>query len=505
MNPIHPHCGLNLSYSATPSGDPVDDACREHDIGYERLGKKAYFLNNKYDDEFRKRMKTQDGWLPRFYKGFFDVKAAIMPTLVESTNNQEMSGDVIVTPAKSVRGRSRSRSMSVDARAPASVAWSGSGSRRIIRKVHKGKSGKGLKKRKRKTKRRSRKSKRKSRRGSRKSAFLKMWYKAKSLSVMKTIYNWEYYNIAGAYTDRSGNIASAEQRVACYGVQFLPYADVQLTRKQGQNTTALVGKFGIFEAPGQKVYNAGVVIGNVQFTQSEKEVFLIKYHEVRMEITNADKIPCDVWVFVICCKKDTEDSWDAEFLEEYRNQSVFDGSKGDNPLSAPGRATLYQDPDLPSNIKGTDSWKISAKTHFKLAADETHVIPVKYAQSNMVFDNQKQATAGTGVTPSAYMKGISYQVVIMVRGQLGKSTQVETLRTLNQTGYCAANINVLCHEKVIAARATQFGASQKNRIWDQDSLAALQNDNLGGGIDMVSSTALPGAAFKLYEDTLTQY
>jgi len=86
-NPWHPHCGPFNAVSKKRSRDPVDEACRQHDIGYGKIGNKAYFYHNRYDDEFIKRLKTKKGFLPLFYRKVFEAKKALAPSLPEKMSN----------------------------------------------------------------------------------------------------------------------------------------------------------------------------------------------------------------------------------------------------------------------------------------------------------------------------------------------------------------------------------------------------------------------------------
>jgi len=107
-NPFHPHCGPFNAVSKKRSRDPVDEACRQHDIGYSKIGRKAYFYHNRHDDELVKRLKTEKGFLPLFYRKVFQIKKAIAPSLPEKMSNFPP------TPPQRKRGYSLGNSMDLD-------------------------------------------------------------------------------------------------------------------------------------------------------------------------------------------------------------------------------------------------------------------------------------------------------------------------------------------------------------------------------------------------------
>ena len=74
LNPIHHHCGpFNTIKEANSL---VDAACKEHDLAYGKLGKKAYFRYNDADDIFRRKMKKyeRNSKLARIYGSYFKYK-----------------------------------------------------------------------------------------------------------------------------------------------------------------------------------------------------------------------------------------------------------------------------------------------------------------------------------------------------------------------------------------------------------------------------------------------
>lgn len=78
-NPLQPHCGPGNTVSDMPSNDPIDEACRQHDIGYGKLlamGRDPYTVFNKYDEAFmeslsRLRFKSPQAWM---YYEYFALK-----------------------------------------------------------------------------------------------------------------------------------------------------------------------------------------------------------------------------------------------------------------------------------------------------------------------------------------------------------------------------------------------------------------------------------------------
>lgn len=108
MNPIHKHCGPFNAVSKKKSRNKVDEACRQHDIGYGRLGYKAYFYHNKYDDRFIDKMEKTKGFLPKVYGSVFKAKKAIAPFLPE--NNMSRGRSISRNPPTPKKSRSRSMS-----------------------------------------------------------------------------------------------------------------------------------------------------------------------------------------------------------------------------------------------------------------------------------------------------------------------------------------------------------------------------------------------------------
>lgn len=75
------HCGPFNSVRNYKSSDPIDEVCRQHDIGYGKLGNKAYFLHNKYDDRFIEDMAKQKGIEPWAMASLFKLKKQLMPAV----------------------------------------------------------------------------------------------------------------------------------------------------------------------------------------------------------------------------------------------------------------------------------------------------------------------------------------------------------------------------------------------------------------------------------------
>lgn len=77
-NPIDPHCGPFNPVSPLPSNNPIDEACRVHDLGYSRLGKRAYVEWNEADDEFLDRMNARPEKRAKLYGLAFKAKRMLL-------------------------------------------------------------------------------------------------------------------------------------------------------------------------------------------------------------------------------------------------------------------------------------------------------------------------------------------------------------------------------------------------------------------------------------------
>jgi len=80
MNPIHPHCGPFNKVNKRKSSDPVDEACRQHDIAYGEIGPSAYWNYNNADETFVQQMSGQSGLPARLYENVFRLKKEIFPS-----------------------------------------------------------------------------------------------------------------------------------------------------------------------------------------------------------------------------------------------------------------------------------------------------------------------------------------------------------------------------------------------------------------------------------------
>lgn len=91
LAPLHKyyHCGP-FNKVLPRARSRVDSICRDHDIAYGKLGKKAYFYYNKADDEFVERMSKEPGLRPRLYSAVFQLKKAVAPQLPSSSNSSPM-------------------------------------------------------------------------------------------------------------------------------------------------------------------------------------------------------------------------------------------------------------------------------------------------------------------------------------------------------------------------------------------------------------------------------
>lgn len=81
MNPFHPHCGPFNKISEFKSSNRVDEICRQHDIGYGKLGKRAYTHFNQYDEEFIRAMEAEGSMEANAYAEIFRIKREIAPHL----------------------------------------------------------------------------------------------------------------------------------------------------------------------------------------------------------------------------------------------------------------------------------------------------------------------------------------------------------------------------------------------------------------------------------------
>ena len=85
INPVHHHCGPGNSISSVPSKNPVDEACRQHDIKYgEGNAFKGFFSPDKLEAD-REFITAQEkaGGAGRLYAGVFRAKLAANKLLVE--------------------------------------------------------------------------------------------------------------------------------------------------------------------------------------------------------------------------------------------------------------------------------------------------------------------------------------------------------------------------------------------------------------------------------------
>lgn len=131
--PYH-HCGPGNFVYDEPSSNPIDEACRQHDIKYGQMGYKAYFQFNSADQEFINNLdalpeSTSQIGRARFYSKVFKLKKKIAASSSkENTGNmvkrarvsrsrsaRRGGGTAPPTPrgrqtVRTARGRSRSRS-----------------------------------------------------------------------------------------------------------------------------------------------------------------------------------------------------------------------------------------------------------------------------------------------------------------------------------------------------------------------------------------------------------
>lgn len=58
-NPYHPHCGPFNDVNEYKSSNAIDEACRQHDIEYGKLGAKAYFRFSDADQQLLDRLYAE--------------------------------------------------------------------------------------------------------------------------------------------------------------------------------------------------------------------------------------------------------------------------------------------------------------------------------------------------------------------------------------------------------------------------------------------------------------
>lgn len=93
------HCGPGNQVAKYRSRSKTDEACRQHDIAYGKIGRKAYFYHNAADDRFIRKMEARGTHRSRFYANVFKLKRAIAPSLSE--NDMPKRGrSPIRTPSK---------------------------------------------------------------------------------------------------------------------------------------------------------------------------------------------------------------------------------------------------------------------------------------------------------------------------------------------------------------------------------------------------------------------
>lgn len=497
LNPVHPHCGINLSVNPNPSKNRIDEICRQHDLAYGKIGPSAYFYYSEADNDFIKDMSKQTGPLATFYTTVFKGKALFAPNLKQTK-------ELPMTNATASRSRSRSRPRA--ATGPVTRGRATSITRRSRATSVSSRRGRSARRstsaaRPASVRRRRPTRTRRSRRTRTRSAvtpFDRLWNQAKINSAVKTIYDYGWWNEASSSVNLTGNISCVENAGNTYSNDNLTYSLLDSEAKAGE-AVAGYGKWGMFDAPGQRVYSGGVVTGVVQFRQGAEEVFLIKELKLDYSFTNTGTAPLDIWVCLARCRKSTVDSWMQEFSDSYNQQSVF---KSDTitigPGTAPARNVLLTDVAIGSHVASTASWKMVKKQKIHIDPEMTVPAKVIFDLKNLKYDHAAIGVEWTGATPPTYVKNVSHTVLVSIRGQLG----VATAGTVGQTGWTSATCNVMCKQTMVAARANQFGRSKRCNVWDRTNQAGFMATDTSTGSHIA---AVAGSGFKHYDDTLTAY
>lgn len=77
--PGYNYCGPFNSLDAGPPTSKLDEACQQHDQGYDSLGAKAYFLHNEADEKLLSAARKESGISAGLVSSYFGAKKKLMP------------------------------------------------------------------------------------------------------------------------------------------------------------------------------------------------------------------------------------------------------------------------------------------------------------------------------------------------------------------------------------------------------------------------------------------
>lgn len=130
-----PHCGpFNPIWKETKSR--LDEICREHDLGYSEMGTSAYYVFNKYDEQFLRKIKTVPGMRSWLYRKVFEWKRSLLGKKMSRGLLVSGSKGIQMPPSPPMGGKRKSSSVSFMSAKKLKMAGS---KKKVAKKVGKGK------------------------------------------------------------------------------------------------------------------------------------------------------------------------------------------------------------------------------------------------------------------------------------------------------------------------------------------------------------------------------